>query len=361
MVTLRGTVIIDDNTIDDHLRITGSTLTFAPDTSTGEEVIEGWVLPGLVDAHCHIGFSPQGVRGEEETLAQARLTTDTGVLLTRDAGMPIDTRFLDAAPHAPRVIRAGQHIARPKRYTRELPLNLDNPNELPEALATQALAGDGWVKLVGDWINREGGPEADLEPLWTPELLQAGIGATHDNGARVMVHTFAHETIQPLLDAGVDCIEHGCGMNQEQMDYAAQAGIPVTPTLLQVENFPDIAAQADAKYPVYAAHMRALYDQRFTQVNAMYEAGVQILVGSDAGGGIPHGVIHDEIALLREAGIPDAALVGAATYHARRYLGVPGISEGAPADIVVYDSDPRTDARVLAHPIAVFRNGARLL
>lgn len=361
MVTLRGTVIVDDALEREQVRIEGETLTFAPaPPGAGEEIIEGWILPGLVDVHCHIGFSAEGVADRQNTFAQAHRTTDTGVLLIRDAGMPADTRFLQSTPHAPRIIRAGRHIARPKRYIRELPLDLDDGEDLPEALAAQALAGDGWVKLVGDWIDRDQGSGADLAPLWSADQLRRGFAAAHAAGARVMVHTFAHETIDPLLEAGVDCIEHGCGMSPEQMERAAAAGIPVTPTLAQVENFPAIAGQAARKYPVYAAHMQRLHEGRFTRVRQMHEAGVQILVGSDAGGGVPHGSYHREIDLLREAGLPDRAIVAAASYHARRYLGVPGISEGAPADVVVYPCDPREDARVLRTPLAVFRGGQRL-
>src|SRR5690625_4616867 len=92
----------------------------------------------------------------------------------------------------------------------------------------------------------------------------------------------------------------------------------------------------------------------------MYEAGVQLFVGSDAGGGISHGSYHEEIRLLARAGIPAPAIVGAATYHARTYLGVPGITEGAPADVVVYPTDPREDAEAPRHPSAIFRAGTRL-
>ena len=133
------------------------------------------------------------------------------------------------------------------------------------------------MKLVGDWIDRAGGESADLAPLWTPEQLTKAFAAAHANGARVMVHTFAEETIGPLLAAGVDCIEHGTGMARAHMEQAAAAGIPVTPTLVQVENFPAIAAQADGKYPRYAAHMRRLHEERFRRVRDMYEAGVQLL------------------------------------------------------------------------------------
>src|SRR5699024_10886947 len=134
--------------------------------------------------HCHIGLIPEGACGEATRVEHARLTTSTGVLLTRDAGMPVDTRFLDSLPDAPLSIAAGQHIARPTRCTLDRPVDLEDLEHLPEALAAQALAGDGWVKLVGDWIDRDGGEGADLAPLWTPGQLTAAFAAAHANGVR---------------------------------------------------------------------------------------------------------------------------------------------------------------------------------
>src|SRR5699024_11654613 len=141
-------------------------------------------------------------------------------------------------------------------------------------------------------------------------------------------------------------IEHGTGMTHEHMEQAAAAGIPVTPTLVQVENFPAIADQADGKYPRYAAHMRRLHQERFRRVRDMYEAGVQLLVGSDAGGGIPHGSYHEAIRLLAHAGSPAPAIVGAPTHHALTYLGVPGITAGAPADVDVSPAASQQHAAV---------------
>ena len=78
-------------------------------------------------------------------------------------------------------------------------------------------------------------------------------------------------------------------------------------------------------------------------------AGVTVLAGTDAGM-VPHGRIREEVGLLLAAGLtPDQAL-GAASWDARRYLGHPGIEEGAPADIVAYRDDPRADADVLLRP-----------
>ena len=71
----------------------------------------------------------------------------------------------------PRIIRAGRHLARPKRYQRGFAIELDDESQLPDAVAEQARCGDGWVKLVGDWIDRDVG---DLAPLWSDVVLEGG-------------------------------------------------------------------------------------------------------------------------------------------------------------------------------------------
>ena len=75
------------------------------------------------------------------------------MLALRDCGSPVDTRALDDEPDLPRIIRAGQHIAAPRRYIPGLAVEVE-PDELVAEVRVQARRGDGWVKLVGDWIDR---------------------------------------------------------------------------------------------------------------------------------------------------------------------------------------------------------------
>jgi imidazolonepropionase-like amidohydrolase len=75
-----------------------------------------------------------------------------------------------------------------------------------------------------------------------------------------------------------------------------------------------------------------------------------VFAGTDAGGSLGHGLIADEVRALHEAGLPAEAALAAASWSARAWLGLPCIEEGAPADVVVYDADPRADLDVLAGP-----------
>src|SRR6478735_563588 len=312
-------------------------LTFERPAAAPDLVLEGWVIPGLVDAHCHIGLGPGGDVPEDVAERQARTDRDAGTLLVRDAGAVHDTRWIQQRRDLPRIIRAGRHIARSRRYLRGLAVEVD-PGDLVEEVRKQARAGDGWVKLVGDWIDRDAG---DLAASFPARTVRDAVSAAHDEGARVTAHCFAEDTLDDMLDAGIDCIEHATGLLPRHLPRFVDQGVPIVPTLINIATFPDIAAQAEPKFPRYAAHMRALWEGRMERVAQAHAAGVRIFAGTDAGSVIRHGRITDEILALHGAGLPMAAALDAACWAARSWLGADGLEEGARADVVVCRKDPR--------------------
>ncbi|GAA4855786.1 amidohydrolase family protein [Saccharopolyspora cebuensis] len=313
----------------------------------------GYVLPGLVDAHCHVGIGADGPTGLEEAAEQAETDRDAGTLLIRDCGAPLDTRPLQERADLPRIIRAGRHLARPKRYIPRLAEDLEDESQLPAAVAEQAAAGDGWVKLVGDWIDRSAG---DLAPLWSRGVLVEAIEAAHRAGARVTAHVFGEDALPDLIEAGIDCIEHGTGLTDETVELMVRHGTALVPTLINVENFPGFAAAA-TKYPDYAAHMTRLHERCDRTVAAAVEAGVPVYAGTDAGGGIEHGRLADEVLALHRIGMSPEQAIGAASWAAREWLGWSGLDHGSPADLVCYDDDPRQDLRALRHPRRIVLRG----
>lgn len=315
----------------------------------------GWILPGLVDAHCHVGLGPGGAVELDEAIAQAEAERDAGALLLRDCGSPIDTRSLDDRDDLPRIIRAGRHLARPKRYIPGLPIDIEDESQLPAAVTLQAERGDGWVKLVGDWIDRGVG---DLAPLWSDEVIKAAIDAAHAHGARVTAHVFGEDALPGLIRGGIDCIEHGTGLTDDTIELMVEHGTALVPTLINVENFPGIA-DAAGKYPIYAAHMRDLYAKAYPRLAAAREAGVRIFAGTDAGGMIAHGRIADEVEALKGIGMTGAEALGAACWDARSWLGRPGLEDGASADLLCYQDDPRQGPAVLNRPDVVILRGRR--
>ena len=317
---------------------------------------ECWVIPGLVDAHNHIGLDGHGAVDRETAEEQARVESRVGTLLIRDAGSPSDTHWIDARDDLPRMIRAGRHIARPKRYIRNYAAEVD-PNDLVAEVERQAVAGDGWVKLVGDWIDRSIG---DLAPLWPTDVARAAITRAHELGAKVTAHCFSEEAPAQLVAAGIDCIEHGTGLTDETIELMASRQVALVPTLVNIQTFPNIAARAEAKYPVYAAHMRSLHQRHVDTVGKAVDAGVPVYAGTDAGGTIAHGQISTEIRLLSQLRDPLFGL-GAASWRARSWLTgdqtAAGLGVGAAADLLVLDADPRRDVTAIAHPTFVVLRG----
>ena len=349
---LGGPVLVGPDELAPEAWVVGGRITF--ERPTGKTTaLPGWVVPGLVDAHCHVGLDAHGAVDEATSEQQARADRDAGALLLRDAGSPADTRWVDARDDLPVLVRAGRHIARPKRYIRNFGEEVE-PDELVDTVRRQAARGDGWVKLVGDWIDRDTG---DLAPCWPADVLRPAITAAHEAGARVTAHCFSEDSLADLVEAGIDCIEHATGLDERTLPLLADRGVAIVPTLINIETFPDIAAAAQDKFPVYAAHMRALFERRHTTVAAAHEAGLPVYAGTDAGGALAHGRVVDEVRELARAGLPAVEALSAACWSARSWLGRDGLTEGASADLLVLDGDPREDLRRLHDPVAVVLRG----
>jgi imidazolonepropionase-like amidohydrolase len=355
---VRGVVLPDDEVRDLWLVGDRVTTTPVPDAQTVSD--GGFILPGLVDAHCHIGIAPGStpITSLDEARALASMDREAGVLAIRDAGSPYPYPELDDDHDMPRLARAGQHVAPVRRYLRGVGVEVI-ARDVAGAVAAQAKAGNGWVKLVGDWIDREVG---DLALAWDRDTLTAAVQAARDAGVRMTAHCFAEESVATLVAAGIDCVEHGTGLSTDVIDAMARQGTALVPTMINIETFDNIAAAAEARFPSYAAHMRHLRAGFPAIVAAAVEAGVPVYVGSDAGGGISHGMAAAEMLLLHEkAGMPIEAVLAAGSWGARSWLGFPGLVEGGLADLVVYDYDPRIDLRVLQAPRHVVLRGRVVL
>ncbi|MFE3640538.1 amidohydrolase family protein [Streptomyces sp. NPDC059169] len=355
---VKGRVLVGPQEVRDELWVVGGRITFRRPSSGGDaRTVEGWVLPGLVDAHCHVGLDQHGPVDEATSEKQALADRDAGTLLIRDAGSPSDTRWIDDRGDLPKIIRAGRHIARTRRYIRNYAHEIE-PDDLVAYVAGEARRGDGWVKLVGDWLDREVG---DLGACWPRGAVEAAIAEAHRLGARVTAHCFAEDSLRDLVEAGIDCIEHATGLTEDTIPLFAERGVAIVPTLVNIATFPRLAAGGDEKFPRWAAHMRRLHERRYDTVRSAYDAGIAVYVGTDAGGSLPHGLVAAEVAELVTAGIPAVEALSATTWGARSWLGRPGLEEGAPADFVVYEADPRADVRVLAAPRRVVVGGSVVL
>jgi imidazolonepropionase-like amidohydrolase len=347
----RGPVLPDGEARD--LYVVGGLVTYEPQAGA-ETVSQGWIVPGLVDAHCHLGLDDDGAVSDEETEKQAIADRDGGALLIRDCGSAADTAWIHEREDLPRLIRAGRHIARTKRYIRNYAHEIE-PEELPAYVAQEAQRGDGWVKLVGDWISRD---EGDLAPSFPREAFAEAIRVAHEHGAKVTAHCFGYEVLPWLLDAGIDCIEHGTGLSTDLIEQMVAGSTALVPTVMQLEKFPEYAEAGAARFPAYAETMSDLHRRRRDTIMAAHEAGVAIYAGSDGGGMTRHGNLSGEVRALSGLGMSAEQALGAASWRAREWLGLDGVlSEGTTADFVVYDRNPLEDLSVLDEPKQIVLRG----
>ncbi|RQX55490.1 hypothetical protein DLJ57_07215 [Micromonospora chalcea] len=200
--------------------------------------------------------------------------------------------------------------------------------------------------------------ETPANPGLDADTMTAAVAAAHAAGVRAAVHTFSESAVEIMVRAGVDSVEHGTGLSLDLIDLMARQGTALVPTMINIRTFGHIAEQARPKFPGYADHMLALRDRFPEVVRAAHEAGVPIYVGTDAGGGIDHGLVAEEMLLLHEqAGMSAPDVLAAASWRAREWLGFPGLVEGGLADLVVYPEDPRRDLRVVRTPSRIVLRG----
>ncbi|RQX18666.1 amidohydrolase, partial [Micromonospora chalcea] len=133
---VRGVFLPDDEVRD--VWLVGDRVTFEPVPGAETVADGGFVLPGLTDAHCHIGIARGGspITSLDQARELARIDRDAGVLAIRDAGSPYPYPELEDEPDLPRLARAGRHVAPPKRYLRDIGVEV-GAAEVAETVAAQ--------------------------------------------------------------------------------------------------------------------------------------------------------------------------------------------------------------------------------
>ena len=341
MLRVRGPALPGGEPLD--LYADGDRWTTEP-AAGAELVAEGWLLPGLVDAHTHPGAEKPG-----EPLDEAVLRDDlhehvaAGVTMIRSPGLAADPPgWFGRDSDVPRAVHAGQWIAQLGQFFDGWARRAGHA-ELPALAAAQAQR-TGWAKLVGDWWD-------DGEPI-PVEVLAAVVAAVHDVGGRVAVHAQQAGGSAAAVAAKVDSLEHGMCMDPSLLPQLAAQGTVLTPTLSAITgSITSAEARPDSPRRDWYLRGAGVHGELCA---AAAEAGVTLLAGTDSR---PHGRVADEIRALAAAGVPAHGALAAGSWAARAYLGLPGLAEGAPADAVVYDSDPRADLGQLDHPRAVILRG----
>jgi len=169
------------------------------------------------------------------------------------------------------------------------------------------------------------------------------------------MHATVPDSIEDAIAAGFDALEHGYGATAEHLRAMAAADIALVPTLLIRDVIRAMATDMPLHPDDRATWLREA-DEHMGVVLEAQRAGVMLFAGTDAGA-VAHGLIASEISLLRDAGLSGAAALAAGSWAARSWLGLPGIEEGAPADLVVFPEDPREDPDALRRASLIVLDG----
>ena len=341
VLRVRGFALPDSEHVD--LYADGDRWTTDP-VANAQVVGEGWLLPGLVDAHTHPGAASPGDPLDAAVLREdLRAHVTGGVTLVRCPGLAGDPpEWFGRDEHGPRAVHAGAWIAQPGQFFDGWGRRADLA-DLPAVAAKQA-ARSGWAKVIVDWL-----PGDDVVPV---EVLRSVVRSVHAVGGRVAVHSQHGAGGWVAVEAGVDSLEHGMGLDPGLLARMAVQGTALTPTLSVITA--SLAKNRDRPDGLRRDWYLAGAGAHPALVTAAVQAGVTVLAGTDSR---PHGRVGQEIRALAAAGVSPHDALAAGSWAARSYLGMPGLVPGAPADAVVYDTDPRSDLRQLDHPRAVIIRG----
>ncbi|HEY3803429.1 MAG TPA: hypothetical protein VGL61_12510 [Kofleriaceae bacterium] len=279
----------------------------------------GWLWPPIVDSHVHLAYWPIA-----DELARR------GIGVAVDLAAPERTL---GTPEPLDVLEAGPMLTHPNGYPLDswgsdgFGIGCADAACVTAAVDRLAAHGVRVIKLAGD------------DDGLAPELMPVAVAAAHAHHLKVAVHALSNASALAAANAGVDVLAHTPVEPLADATIAAWRGRAVISTL---------AAFGGSSAAVHnLARLRA--------------AGVTVLYGTDLGNTRDAGPSAQEVQLLREAGLDDAAITDAMTTAPLAFWGISaGPEVGREATLVVLDGDPRRDASVLLHPRAVYVRGKRL-
>lgn len=312
-----------------------------------------WALPGLADAHAHLAsaelnYQPGVLDGAIE---RAREALEAGVTLVLDKGWTDDVtmQMMQKVPvgERPEIEAAARIIASPGGYYPDFAVEVDE-GELEPAVRAEAESGAGWVKLAGDWPRRGIGPVANFDEV----QLRKAVEVAATVGAKVAIHTMAPEVPSMAVAAGIESIEHGMFLEEDDLGPLGGRGGMWVPTVLRCEATLAQLGGSSSGGKLFLEGLARI--KRLLKL--AIEAGVHVLAGTDLIGAPAD--VAAEAMKLRDYGLTDKQVVEAVSRSAFLATGrFAGFEIGAPADVVLFPDNPWESLEVLQHPAHIIRLG----
>lgn len=321
------------------------------------------VMPGLIDAHAHIGDLPG-----------ARTALLSGVTTARSAGvgMYADVALRELVKSGrlagPDILAAGVHVQPNFENNTDVLSDprmfefIDGIKTVDQARRVTQINLDHGVDVIKTSATDRAGT-ADTDPrhfLLTEAQLRAVVETAATRGVPVETHAHGDEGAANAVRAGVRSIEHGTYLSAATLEMMKAKGVWFVPTSSAVADIADTGGDYDdPRLLIRGRHMRA--QLRFTIQQAV-RIGVKIAAGADTEYG-PRSTsrIGGEVAHLIDDGVPALAAVQAATTSAAELLGVQkstgAIRAGLDADLLVVDASPIEEVFVLEDPVLIMSNG----
>ena len=355
-----------------------------PDGAPVIDARDQTLLPGLIDAHVHLlgsgdpgddAFSTGELTRSPADIAMknyrhAVLNLEAGWTTVRDAA---SRGFTDIAVRnainrgdlvGPRIWACGLgitstagHMDREKHLAPGIHLPgpsavADDPTEGRKAVRQNLRFDVDFIKINASLTEHVRRYEGYSAPEMTKETMEAIIDEAHRHGRKVTAHCYGSEGATWAIEAGIDGIEHGFYLSDEQLAMMAERGTVLCPTLSVPGRFREMGEKA---LPANTANLEAWRKKAVANawktVGRAKAAGVTIIAGTDAAMPyIRHGEAAYELEMLVEAGLTPLEALHAATglaADALEFDGVGYVRPGAFADLVVVDGDPINDVSVL--------------
>jgi imidazolonepropionase-like amidohydrolase len=348
-----------------------------------------FLLPGLIDAHVHLGrrdldlahrvFVPEALWAARGAADLARLLR-AGFTTVRDCGGGVAAALRRAVEEGsipgPRILASGRWVERtggaddacfmPLPWARASypagPRIADGLDQVRQAVREQIRDGADWIKTcaTGAAFNTARSRTDILE--WSTLEMETLVDEAHRLGVRVAVHAHTPNGIIQAIRAGADSIEHGTCIDDEACRMMADRGLFLVPTFIVLHRMATVGGQFGA--PAFAVEKAAALDRVHIETfqRALHH-GVRLAMGTDISGTAlaPHGENADELALMAAAGLSPMDAIRAATSGAAEALGIShetgAVAHGLHADLVILGADPLRDLRAMRDVRMVIQGG----